>query len=483
MNINTEHNDKLFSLAIVGRPNVGKSTLFNRLAGKKLAIIDDLPGVTRDRKETRGQLVDLVFKLIDTAGLEEAFDETLEARMREQTDKALADADCILFMIDSQAGIMPMDEHFAHIMRSMDKPVILIANKSESKASEHGVYESYALGLGDPVCISAEHGEGMANLFEALQPHTDKFYEENPLPSEDDEDEKDNFNYDVEEIQEETIESLLRGKPLQLAIVGRPNAGKSTLINALVKEERLLTGPEAGITRDSIAIDWNSNGIPIKLVDTAGLRRRSKIDGRIEKFSAMDTHRAIKYAQIVILMLDANLLMEKQDLTIAQEVVKEGRGLVIAINKWDMVEDPAKTLKAFEDRLEISLPQVKGVPVITISAKTKRNLSKIIPKAIEVFKLWNKRIPTGKLNRWLEFMQEAHPAPLTNGRRIRMRYATQIKTRPPTFMLFTNKPADLADSYLRYLANGMRKDFDLPSTPIRMLTKKGDNPYAPKGKK
>lgn len=473
-----------FTVAIVGRPNVGKSTLFNRLVGKKLAIVDDTPGVTRDRREGTGRIGDLEFKVVDTAGLEEAFDDSLEARMREQTEMALEEADIALFMIDARAGVTPLDSHFADWLRGQNKDVVLLANKCEGARGEDGIYEAYGLGLGDPYPFSAEHGVGMSNVYDALQPSYDKWMEENAALVEEEKllsrvQTRTIIDEDGEEIEEEDTTK----SPLQIAIVGRPNVGKSTLINRLLGEDRLLTGPEAGITRDSIALDYEVDGRRIKLIDTAGMRRRTKVNEKVETLSAADSRRAVRFAQIVCLVLDSNLMLEKQDLVIARETIEEGRALVIICNKWDAVKDRKEKLQQLADRMEVSMPQVRGIPVITLSAKTGRGINKLFPAIFELYENWNARVPTGQLNRWLEHMTEAHPPPLAQGRRLRLRYMTQAKTRPPTFIIFANKPGDLPGSYLRYLANGIREDFGIDGVPIRVMLRKGENPYENKKKK
>ena len=413
-------------IAIVGRPNVGKSTLFNRLAGKKLAIVDDTPGVTRDRKEARGSLGDLHFILIDTAGFEDSHDESLEARMRLQTNRAVEQADVALFLIDSRTGITPLDEHFANWLREQKIPVILVANKCEGKAGVGGLYEAYGLGLGDPIGLSAEHGEGLEELYQALRPIVDSRTELENDALQDltvfGDPEKDTGELESDEIS--------RG-PLQMAIVGRPNVGKSTLVNRLIGEDRMLTGPEAGITRDSISIEWSHEGPPVRLVDTAGLRRKSRVTDKVETLSAGDAHRAIQYAQLVVLLLDGHTMLEKQDLTIARQVIEEGRVLIIGVNKWDSVKNKKAARDSLADRLMTSLPQIRGVPVVFFSALTGSGVQKLLPEAFKYFDIWNRRISTGKLNHWLEFMTEHHPPPVVAGRRLRLRYITQAKTRPP----------------------------------------------------
>lgn len=449
------------TVAIIGRPNVGKSTLFNRLVGRRIALVDDTPGVTRDRREGDGRIAGLSFRVIDTAGLEDKTDDSLEARMRAQTEQALDDADLIFLMIDARAGLTPMDEHFADWVRHRDKPVVLIANKCESTAGDAGVYDSYRLGLGDPIAISAEHGDGIADLFNVVQSHAE-------MQREDEEDEDD---------------ATAEGVPLQLAIIGRPNTGKSTLVNRLIGEDRLLTGPEAGITRDSITVDWEYRGKPLRLVDTAGMRRRSRVDDKLEKLSVADTQRTIRFANVAVLMLDATVMLEKQDLTIARQVIDEGRALIIAANKWDSVNKRDEALRGLRDRLQTSMPQVRGIPVVTISALNGQNLDELMKAVFSIYEVWNRRVSTSRLNSWLELMIEAHPPPLTGlGRRLRLRYMTQVKSRPPTFAVFGSRTEELPESYRRYLVNGLRTDFDLDGVPIRMQLRSGKNPYAPKKK-
>lgn len=447
------------TVAIVGRPNVGKSTLFNRLVGRKTALVDDLPGVTRDWREGEGRIGDLDLRIIDTAGLEDASGDILEARMLAQTRAALAHADVALMVIDARAGVTPMDAFFVKELRTTHIPIILAANKAEGRAGSAGLIEAYSLGLGEPLGISAEHGEGMGDLYDALLP----FAEAKP------QDDKPKVTTDIDGEH---------GIP-QMAIVGRPNAGKSTLVNQLVGSERVLTGPEAGITRDAIAVDWEYKGRPIRLIDTAGLRRRAKVDGRLERLSAADSYQAIQYAQLVVLVLDSQTLLEKQDLTIARQVAEEGRCLIIAVNKWDLVKNKREVLDDLHYRLEKSLPQLKGIPVVTLSAKTGQGIGKLMPEILKLYDIWNKHIGTGALNRWLEEMTQRHPPPVVAGRRLRMRYMTQAKSRPPTFVLFSSRADSIPDHYQRYLVNGIREAFDLPGVPIRFFLRKGNNPYAP----
>jgi GTP-binding protein len=445
------------TVAIVGRPNVGKSTLFNRLVGQKLALVDDRPGVTRDRRIGKGKLGDLAFEVIDTAGFEDVRDTSLAARMRAQTEKAAQEADLVLFVIDAREGVTPADESFARWLRKQARPLLLLANKSEGKAGAAGVAEAFGLGLGEPIAISAEHGEGMADLYDGMARHLRQPEAElEPEPEADSESES---------------------GPIQFAIVGRPNVGKSTLINRLIGEDRLLTGPEPGITRDAIAIEWEYRGRRLKLIDTAGMRRRANVTEKLEKLSVADTLRAVRFAHVAILVLDANEGLEKQDLQIARLVHDEGRVLIIAANKWDSVEDKVDALKMLKRRVEFSLPQVKDLPVITVSARTGQNLSKLLDAALVMYKAWNRRIPTAELNRWLGAMLEANPPPLVDGRRLKIRYMTQVKTRPPTFTLFASKPTDLPETYERYLIGGMRKRFRLPGIPIRFNLRKGKNPF------
>ena len=442
------------TVAILGRPNVGKSTLFNRLVGRRAALVDPTPGVTRDRREGQAQLGSLSFTVFDTAGLEDVRGESIETRMREQTERALRDADVALMLIDARAGVTPEDQHFAGWLRKASKPVILVANKCEGSGGDAGLLEAYSLGLGDPVAISAEHGEGIGEIAELLVPYDQSDLDAGPG--------------DDEEADDGTV---------QLAIVGRPNVGKSTLVNRLVGEERVITGPEPGVTRDAISIEWEWQGRPVRLIDTAGLRRRGRVAEKLEKLSAADTSRAVRFAHIVVLLIDAESPMEKQDLTIAREIVDEGRAIVLAVNKWDLIDDQAATTRSIRDRLQTSLPQVRGIPVVYLSALTGRGIDRLLPAVFEAYDVWNRRVPTGPLNRWFNEKLERHPPPAVRGRRLRLRYITQIKSRPPTFALFTTRPSQVPESYLRYVANGLREDFDLPGVPIRLVLRKGANPY------
>ncbi len=446
------------TVAIVGRPNVGKSTLFNRLTQRRLALVDDTPGVTRDWREGEAQLGDLRFRALDTAGLEEAERESLAARMSEQTEHAISGADAVLFLIDARAGVTPVDRHFADRLRRRGVPTLLVANKTEGRAGGAGFIEAYELGLGAPIAISAEHGEGMAELYEALRPLVER----------------------SAGADEGSPTEPQTPKPLQLAVVGRPNVGKSTLVNRLLGEERLLTGPEAGITRDAIAVEWRWRGKPVRLVDTAGLRRKAKVEEKLEKLSVADSLRTIRFAEVVVLVLDAEQMLERQDLAIARLVEEEGRALVLAVNKWDLVAEKQKALEKLRDRLEVSLPQLQGLAAVMLSAKTGRGLEKLMPAVFAAYEAWNRRIATPALNRWLAAAQARHPPPLVSGRRLKLRYMTQANIRPPTFALFASKPGDLPESYRGYLVKRMREDFDLPGVPIRMMLRKGKNPYAEK---
>ncbi|QCG96534.1 ribosome biogenesis GTPase Der [Azospirillum sp. TSA2s] len=460
-----------FTVVLVGRPNVGKSTLFNRLAGKKLALVDDTPGVTRDWRSAPAHVGGLSFTVVDTAGLEDVTDDSLEARMRRQTEQALERADVALFIIDARAGITPLDRHFANLLRRSKTPVLLVANKTEGKASQPGMFESYELGLGDPIPLSAEHGEGMADLVEALLPYAP--------PDDTGEVEEKDDGYDPSiPVGDQPEPEEDRSKPIQIAIVGRPNVGKSTLLNSLLGEERVLTGPEAGMTRDAISVDWEWRDRRFKLVDTAGMRRRARVDEKVEKLAVADSLRVIRMANVVVLVVDAAAILDKQDLTIARLVISEGRALVIAVNKWDTVDDRAMALRQVEDKLQASLGYIKGVKVVTISALKGHKLDTLLDGVLETYTVWNRRIPTAQLNRWIEGVLEHHPPPLVEGRRVKIRYVTQVKTRPPTFALFVNKPLDLPESYQRYLTTHLRDSFDMPGVPVRLLLRKGKNPYA-----
>ena len=458
-------------VAIVGRPNVGKSTLFNRLVGRRRAIVDDTPGVTRDVREAPARLGDLAFTLLDTAGWETAGGEALEARMRRFTERAIDSADVVLFLVDARAGIVPLDESFAGWLRKRAGKVIVVANKCEGRAGRQGLAEAHGLGLGEPIPVSAEHGEGLSDLHEALGRHID------PVPEEDEESEAEaEGDLDAEDAPD---------RPLLLAIVGRPNVGKSTLLNRLVGSERVLTGPEAGITRDAIRVEWEWKGRPVRLVDTAGMRRRSRIEAKLEAASVADTLDTIRLADVAVVVLDASDMAEKQDLNIAGWVIEEGRALVIAVNKTDLLaDDRAESTRAWRklrDRLEASFAQVKDVPIVGFSAMNGRGIERLMPKVFETYEIWNRRVPTPKLNRWLREMETLHPPPLaSNGRRIRLRFMTQIKRRPPTFILSVSQPEELGDDYLRYLTNRLRDDFGLPGVPIRLSMRKPRNPYAPK---
>lgn len=444
----------MLTVAILGRPNVGKSTLFNRLTGTRSALVDDTPGVTRDRRQGKGSIGPLEFDIFDTAGLEQAPKGSLAARMSLQSEQALQEADVALLVIDGRAGLTPEDRHFAKVVRKSGKPVVLAVNKCEGGKGKDTFAEAYSLGLGDPIALSAEHGEGLGELYEALAAH-EKQPAEEILP-------------DVQ-IEGSSI--------IQIAIVGRPNAGKSTLFNRLLGYERTLTGPEAGITRDSIAVNLEYDGKPIKLIDTAGIRKRMNVQHKVEKLSVADSQRAIQYANVVILVLDAETALEKQDLTLADHIEKEGRAVVVALNKWDKVKDKQRYLSDLYERLEEVMPQIEGVTVQPISADRGANIDKLMAAVFSTYEVWNKRISTNKLNNWLEEAIIRHSPPIVNGRRIKIRYATQIKTRPPTFALFASKADKLPDSYLRYLVGSLRIVFKMPGVPIRIILKKSKNPY------
>ena len=467
-------------IALVGRPNVGKSTLFNRLAGRRMAIVADEPGTTRDRREAPATIGRRDVTLSDTAGWEEAVGDRLEAGMRKQSERAVKEADAVLFVIDARAGLTPLDRAFAAWLRKHAGKTIVVANKSESDAgAASGIAEAHALGLGDPVPVSAEHGIGMSDIAHAL----DRVLGPLPARTADDETTDDGVDADADADEEESDDSAADpSRPVQLAIVGRPNVGKSTLLNRLLGDERVLTGPEAGTTRDAIAVEWMHEGKPIRLIDTAGLRRRANVSQRLEALAARSTEEAIRFAEVVVLVLDAQQMMEKQDLTIARHVIEEGRGLVLAVNKTDLLgaTDKARNeqWKKLTDRLQASLAQVKGIPIVGFSARTGRGVEKLMPAVVKLHKAWNSRVPTPQFNRWLAEAVERNPPPLVDGRRIKLRYGSQVKARPPTFALFVSKPADLPESYERYLVNRLREDFDLPGTPIRIVMRKPKNPYA-----
>ena len=447
-------------VAIVGRPNVGKSTLFNRLVGKRLALVDDRPGVTRDRREGEAELLGLKFKVMDTAGFEDEDPHSLPGRMRQQTEAAVREADVALFLIDGREGLTPLDEEIGRWLRGVDTPVVVAANKAEGKAGESGRLEAFALGLGEPFALSAEHGEGIVDLFEAIRPHVEREEYDEPEPEGDD----------------------VPLGPLKLAIVGRPNAGKSTLVNKMLGEERMITGPEAGITRDSIAVEWEHNGRPVKLVDTAGLRKKAKVEDKLEWLSAMDTKRAIDRAEVVVLLLDATRGLESQDLRIAAQVIEEGRAFMIALNKWDVAEHASSLFNGVKAALEEGLSQLKGVPVLTVSAKTGKGIDVLIDAAFELREQWDTRIPTGELNRWFERAIEANPPPAPGGKRIKLRYITQARSRPPTFVVFGTRVDQLPTSYERYLLNSMRRELGLGPVPLRINMRAPKNPFDSKSK-
>lgn len=469
----------MLRLAIIGRPNVGKSTLFNKLAGKHLAIVDDTPGVTRDWRESGATLFGHNFIVIDTAGLEESFDDSIQGRMRKQTEAALAEATALLFVIDGRTGVTPPDEHFAAFLRKQKKPVILVVNKCENpKSTQAAIGEAYALGFGEPIALSAAHSVGFDDLFESLRPWLEDDEEEESAENNDSFD----FDGDLDDLEgrddfEFEQEDLDPEKPIKIAIVGRPNVGKSTLLNAIVKQERVMTGPEAGITRDAIAVDWTYDDRPFRLVDTAGMRRKSKVQNTIERLSVEDTLRAIRLAQIVILVLDANAALEKQDLQIADHILSEGRAMIVAVNKWDAVENKAEMQQEIIYKLETSLAQTRELPFVTLSAIRGKNIERLLDTALTTYETWNKRIKTSGLNRWIARMESHSPPPLVGGRPNRLKYITQIKTRPPTFALWVSKPQDLPETYKRYIINGLRKDYDIPGVPIRLLLRASKNPF------
>ncbi|MAC81179.1 MAG: ribosome biogenesis GTPase Der [Rhodobacteraceae bacterium] len=468
------------TLAIVGRPNVGKSTLFNRLVGKRLALVDDQPGVTRDLREGQARLGDLKFTVIDTAGLEEATDESLQGRMRKLTERAVDMSDVCLFIIDARTGLAPADRVFAEILRKRAGHVVLAANKAEGAAADAGVLEAWELGLGEPVRISAEHGEGMADLYAALMPFADAADAKAAKAAED----APEIEVDLDEDNEDTsIPMPTVAKPLQVAVVGRPNAGKSTLINRIVGEDRLLTGPEAGITRDAISLPVVWDGTPMRIFDTAGMRKKAKVQEKLEKMSVSDGLRAVKFAEVVVVLLDAAIPFEQQDLRIADLAEREGRAVVVAVNKWDLEDDKNAKIRELRESFERLLPQLRGAPLVTLSARTGRGIDRLHAAINKAYEVWNRRVPTAQLNRWLGAMVEAHPPPAPQGKRIKLRYMTQAKTRPPGFVVMCSHPEKMPESYPRYLVNGLRVDFDMPGTPIRLTLRSqaSKNPY--KGRK
>jgi len=461
-------------VAIVGRPNVGKSTLFNRLAGRKIAIVDDQPGVTRDRKETTGRLGDLDMILIDTAGFEDVTDASLEARMRKQTEVAINEADVTIFLYDARAGVTPIDERFAQLLRKSGKPVVLAANKCEGKQGDEGLMEAWRLGLGDPAPISAEHGEGMADLFKALAGVQTKLEDSGQLLKLEPEVEDDEpFDPDAEAPPEPN-------KPIRIAFVGRPNAGKSTLLNGILEDERFITGPEAGITRDSVTVAWHWREKEIRLVDTAGLRKRAKVQEKLERASTMETTHSIRFADVVVLVMDPRDAFEKQDVQIANLVIREGRGLVFAITKWDTVDTPSEARKEMDHQAFAHLPHAAGTPLVPVSGVTRKNLDKLMDACLKVHKDWSARIKTRDLNDWLLYVTQKHPPPAPNGKRIKPRYMAQMKTRPPTFVMMASRGNEMPDTYKRYLLNELREAFDLPGVPLRLIIKQGKNPFVDK---
>lgn len=466
-----------FTVAIVGRPNVGKSTLFNRLVGKKLALVDDTPGVTRDRRPGDARLMGLTFTIIDTAGLEEADEESLQGRMRMQTEAAIDEADLSLFVVDAKFGLTPVDKDLAEMLRRRGKPVVLVANKSEAKGSDGGFYDAYTLGLGEPTPISAEHGQGMLDLRDAIVEAIgkDRAYAKDEDVAVTDIDVRDEFEDDDYEPEYDDT------KPLRVAIIGRPNAGKSTMINRFLGEDRLLTGPEAGITRDSISVEWDWHGRTIKMFDTAGMRKKARVTEKLEKLSVADSLRSIRFAETVVIVFDSTIPFEKQDLQLVDLVIREGRAAVLAFNKWDMIEDPQAVLADLREKTERLLPQARGIRAVPISGQTGRGLDKLMQSIIETDRVWNKRISTSKLNRWLEQQQVQHPPPAVSGRRLKLKYMTQVKARPPAFMISCTRADSLPESYTRFLINSLRVDFDMPSVPIRIHYREKENPY--EGKK
>ncbi len=472
-----------FKLAIIGRPNVGKSTLFNRLAGRKLALVDDTPGVTRDRRSHPAKLYDLEFEVIDTAGLETAEAASLAGRMRQQTEVAIEEADVVCFVVDAKSGLMPDDRAFADVVRRFGRPVVLAANKAEARGAQGGYFEAWELGLGEPIPISAEHGEGMVDLRDAIVAAIGEDLAFGDEAEEEIEADRALVGEDVADDDDDAVPAYDETKPLRIAVVGRPNAGKSTLINALVGEDRLLTGPEAGITRDSISVDWDWKGRKIKLFDTAGMRRKARIQEKLEKLSVADGLHAIRFAEVVVIVFDATIPFEKQDLTIADLIIREGRAPVIAFNKWDLVEDRQERLAELREKTGRLLPQVRGVQAVTVSAETEYGLDRLMTAIESTHRVWNTRISTGRLNRWLQGVIAHHPPPAVAGRRLKIKYITQIKTRPPGFVLSCTRPDAVPQSYIRYLTNELRQSFEMPGVPIRMVVRASDNPFAGRARK